>query len=208
MKSPKISARRGQQGNVILSVAVIGLVATILFSNLMTRGMELESVAVERSLAEIRAYWAATGHHQYALSRTRRSELCDELFGCDSNDKFQDTSRVAILQSYLNEISSLRTFTYADEDSDYRITVSPVAAVDDNPLRHTFSGHLMITTSIVDEDSVPILSDFAARAAPLQLRVCVGLGSSSSNCGTISSNNGGLSSHYHSVKRLARQPQS
>jgi hypothetical protein len=181
-----------------------GLVATILFVTLMNSSISAEDTAVEQSLAQVRAYWAEAGHQQYAMSRIRFSKLCNNLLGCGTSS-FKDTEKVVTLQSYLDEISSLRTFTYADENANYRITVSPVAAVDDNPARQNFSGHLMITSTLANESTVPVLSGMAGRASPLRLRLCVGL-SSGGTCGPIGNNNGGVATENISVKRLARQP--
>jgi hypothetical protein len=212
------SARRRQRGNILLPVTLIGLIVTLTLSALMNHALVLEQVAVENRLAEIRSYWAVMGHFRYALSRTRHSWACPSNhnvitilgvsvdLGCPDNS-IKDTERVPVVQGYLNEISAYRTFTYPEEAAAYSIKIDLTTAVDDSTSRHTYSGHLMITSSYptTGASTLGILSGAPNRFMPLQLRFCAGLNNSGSSCGTIGNNNGGNATGYYSVKRLYRR---
>lgn len=201
-----ISTRRNQQGSILLPVSLIGLAITLTLSAFMNHALFLEQSAVENRLAEIRSYWAVMGHFRYALSRTRYAGLCPDDGGCKPNDSYSDNQKAGALQSYLNEIASYRTFTYAEENSSYSILIGLTAADDDDPTRQAFSGHLMMTGSYPTAgiSTLPILSGAPLRFTPFQLRFCAGLSASNSLCGPIASNNGGNPSGFYSVKRLVR----
>jgi hypothetical protein len=203
------AARHSQQGNILLPVALIGLVITLTLSALMNHALVLEQVAVEDRLAEIRSYWATMGHFRYALSRTRHSGLCANynFLGICTSGNLKDDERVPVLQNYLNEISAYRTWTYPEEAANYSIKIDLTAAVDDSTSRHNYSGHLMITSSYPTSgaSTLAILSGAPTRFMPYQLRFCAGLSNSGSSCGNISNNNGGNATGYYSVKRLYRR---
>ncbi|MCH8858716.1 MAG: hypothetical protein IID54_03955 [Proteobacteria bacterium] len=196
--------RRRQQGNMVVAVSVIGLSATFLFATLMNHTMVLEQTAVENELAEVRAYWAVRGHHNYALSRIRHSELCGKDSGCNPGDKFDDNKRAITLQAYLDEIADLRIWTYPDENANYRIGFDMEAEPDDTPGRNNHSGHLIMTSSFNDQSTLPILDNIAQRLPPVRMRLCVGMDSMSTPCGPIDSDNGGYLSENFRVKRLVR----
>jgi hypothetical protein len=195
-----------QRGNLILPVALIGLVMTLALSAYMNHALFLEQVAVENRLAEIRSYWAAMGHFRYALSRTRYARLCPDEDDCDFDDEYDDAAKAAALQSYLNEISAYRNWTYPDESAAYWINIELTAAPDDNPARDSKSGHLMVTSSYPtgSESALPILSGLPRRFAPFELRFCAGLPQANPVCGPIGNDNGGNLTRYYSVKRLHR----
>ena len=162
MSGPMMSkGRRRQQGNMVVAVSVIGLSATFLFATLMNHTMVLEQTAVENELAEVRAYWAVRGHHNYALSRIRHSELCGKSNGCNPGDRFPDNQLAETLEDYLDEIEDLRIWTYLDENSNYRIGFDMEADPDDAPNRGNHSGHLMMTSSFNDQSTLPILNNIA-----------------------------------------------
>jgi hypothetical protein len=188
-----MQTRANQTGNILVPLMPVGLVCALLMTAIIQQSLYLEAVAVENSLAETRAYWASMGHFRYAMSRTRHAALCPNQLGCLLSNKFHDTEYVPVLQSYLDEISTLRTFTYPDENSGYFIKINVVAAPDDDPSRHTYSGHLMMTSSYptAGVSLLPILSGAAQRFSPYQFRVCTGLASNGAPCGVISTNIGG-----------------
>jgi hypothetical protein len=175
---------------------------------LINQSVYLEAASVENSLAQSRAYWATMGHFRYALSRVRHAGLCPNVGGCISTDIFKDTDLVPALQSYLDEISALRIFTYPDENSGYTITINLTGTVDDDPTRQNFSGHLMMTSSYPTTglSLLPVLSGLAQRFTPYQIRFCTGLASVNAPCGGISTNNGGQPTGFYSVKRFYRMP--
>ena len=195
--------RKRQQGNFLMPVALIGLTVTLSLSALMNHSMVLEEIAVENRLAEMRSYWAVMGHFRYAMSRTHHSYLCP--VSCLGNQS--DATKVTVLQNYLNEVTALKTYSYPEEAAGYTIKIDLTAAVDDDPARHNFSGHLMISSSYPTSgvSTLEILSGLPDRFLPYQLRFCAGLALASSTCGAIGNNNGGSATAYYSVKRLYRR---
>jgi hypothetical protein len=196
-----------QRGNILVPVMLVGLTCTLMMSALISRSVYLEQAAVENRLAETRAYWATMGHFRYALSRALHAGLCPDSNGCMPNKAIKDTDKITTLQSYLDEITAFRTFTYADENGAYSIKINLTAAGDDDPTRQQFSGHLMMTSSYptAGVSTLPVLSGLAQRFAPYQLRFCTSLLSAYANCGAISSNNNnGRPTGNYSVKRFYR----
>lgn len=200
--------RERQKGNILFPVALIGLTLSLSLGALMNHSLVLEQVAVENRLAEIRSYWGIMGHYRYALSRIKHTGFCTSYFlGICTTGNLKDTDRVTILQNYLNEISSYRTWNYPEENAGYSIKIDLTAAVDDNPSRQTYSGHLMVTSSYPTSgvSTLGILHNLPNRFMPLQLRICTGLSQYNSTCPSITNNNGGNATGYYSVKRLYRR---
>ena len=198
---------QSQRGNILVPVMLVGLTCTLMMSALINRSVYLEQAAVENRLAETRAYWATMGHFRYALSRARHAGLCPDSGGCIPTQNIKDTDKITALQSYLDEIAAFRTFTYPDENAAYSIKIDLTAAVDDDPLRQQFSGHLMMTSSYptAGVSTLPVLSGLAQRFTPYRLRFCTGLATPYSACPPIANNNGGNPTGYYSVKRFYRQ---
>jgi hypothetical protein len=201
-------ALQSQRGNILVPVMLVGLTCTLMMSALINRSVYLEQAAVENRLAETRAYWATMGHFRYALSRALHAGLCPDSNGCMPNKSIKDIDKITTLQSYLDEIGTFRTFTYPDENSGYTITINLTGAVDDDPTRQQFSGHLMMTSSYptAGVSTLPVLSGLAQRFTPYRLRFCTSLLSAYANCGAVSgNNNNGRPTGYYSVKRFYRQ---
>jgi hypothetical protein len=202
--------RHRQAGNILIPVMLIGLTSTLILGALINSSVYLEQAAVEDRLADFRAYWATMGHFRYALSRQRHAGLCIKSLGCTVLlDTINDTDKITALQSYLNEISAFRTFTYPEESSSYSIKINLTAAADDDPTRNNFSGHLMITSSYptAGVSTLPVLVGVAQRFTPYQIRFCTSLNSVYAACGGVSSNNNsGKPTGLYSVKRLYRMP--
>ena len=198
---------QSQSGNILVPVMLVGLTCTLLMSALINRSVYLEQAAVENRLAETRAYWATMGHFRYALSRGRHAGLCPNSGGCSLNQNINDIDKITALQSYLDEIAAFQTFTYPDENAAYSIKIGLTAAVDDDPTRHQFSGHLMITSSYptTGVSTLDVLSGLAQRFPPYRLRFCTSLATPYSVCPPIANNNGGNNTGYYSVKRFYRQ---
>ena len=202
-----------QRGNILIPVMLIGLTSTLVMGALINRSVYLEQAAVENRLAESRAYWATMGHFRYAFSRQRRTGFCIDSTVCDPIVypvyNIKDTDKATALQSYLDEISSLRIFTYPDENSGYAIAINLTGTVDDDPTRHAFSGYLMMTSTYptTGVSTLPVLSGLAQRFTPYRLRFCTSLTSAYVNCGSITNNNnGGKPTGFYSVKRFYRRP--
>jgi len=199
---------QSERGNILVPVMLVGLTCTLLMSALINRSVYLEQAAVENRLAETRAYWATMGHFRYALSRARHAGLCPDSAGCIPSQNIKDTDKITALQSYLDEITAFRTFTYPDENAAYSIRISLTAAVDDDPTRQQFSGYLMMTSSYptTGVSTLDVLSGLAQRFTPYRLRFCTSLLSAYANCGAISgNNNNGRPTGYYSVSRFYRQ---
>jgi hypothetical protein len=199
-----------QRGSILVPVMLIGLMSTLILGALVNHAVYLEEAAVENRLAETRAYWLTMGHFRYALSRERRYGLCPNALGCTVLlDSINDVDKATVLQSYLNEIASYRTFTYPDENSGYTIKINVTGVVDDDPSRNLFSGYLMMTSSYpaVGVSTLPVLSGLAQRFTPYRIRFCSSLSSAYAACGPISSNNNsGRPTGYYNLRRLTRQP--
>ncbi len=188
-----------QRGGALIVVMMVGLIVAIGFAGFITSAILVEARDVEGSLARSRAYWAEMGNFNYALSRISYSKLCN---GCGTSKK--DSVLSPVLQAYFNELSNNTVWTYPDESSSYTITTAaPTAAPDDYALRHNFSGWLMATSSV---SSSSLVSGLNNHLPVMELRLCVGLLTSSSGCGLITNNNGGNTTAYFSINRLTNLP--
>ena len=200
--------RATQAGNLLIPVMLIGLIGTLLMGAAINYSVFIEGASIENQLAETRAYWAIMGHFRYALSRQRHMGLCPNSLGCIVLlDTVSDAQKASVLQGYLDEISSYRTLTYAEESSLYSIKINPTAAVDDNPAHNTYSGYLTMAGSYptAGVSTLPALSGLAQRFAPLQMRICTSLTSAFQNCGAVTSNNNsGRPTGYYSIRLLYR----
>ncbi len=193
--------RLNQRGGALIVVMMVGMVIAIGFAGFITSTVLVEARAVEGSLARSRAYWAQMGNFNYALSRISKSKLCNSCLISLGGNK--DTDFTPVLQAYFNELSNLQTWTYPDESSSYTITTTDTAAVDNTPGRQTFSGWLMATSAYTSSSLVSGLNN---HLPIMELRVCVGLGNSGSNCGNLGNNNGGFATSYFSINRLTNLP--
>ena len=180
---------------------MVGMVIAIGFAGFITSSVLVEARAVEGSLARSRAYWAQMGNFNYALSRISKSKLCNSCLISLGGNK--DTDLTPVLQAYFNELSNLQTWTYPDKSSNYTITTTDTAAVDNTPGRQTFSGWLMATSAYTSSSLVSGLNN---HLPIMELRVCVGLGNSGSHCGNLGNNNGGFATSYYSINRLTNLP--
>jgi hypothetical protein len=192
---------------MLVPVMLIGLTGALLMGAFINYSVFIEQAAIENNLAETRAYWAIVGHVRYANSRQRHSALCPDSAGCAANQNIKDTDKITALQSYLDEISTYRTFTYPEENSSYSIKIDLAASVDADPTRNPYSGYLTIAGSYptTGVSTLPVLSGMAQRFAPLQVRMCTSLVSAFAGCGGVANNNnGGHPTGYYSVRRLFR----
>jgi len=199
--------RSRQAGNLLVPVMLIGLIGALLMGAFINYSVFIEGAAVENQLAETRAYWAIMGHFRYGISRLRYAALCPISQGCSGNENISDTAKVTVLQSYLDEISSYRTFTYADENSGYTIKIALTASADTDPTRNAYSGYLQMAGSYptAGVSTLPVLAGLAQRFAPLQLRFCTSLVSAFQACGGVANNNNnGNPTGYYSVRSLFR----
>ena len=190
-----------QRGGALIVVMMVGLVITIGFAGFITSAVLVEARAVEGSLARSRAYWAEMGNFNYALSRISKSKFCSSCIVANTNIK--DTVLAVNLQAYFNELTNQKTWTYPDESSNYTITTTDTAAADTTAGRQQFSGWLMATSAY---SSSSLVSGLNNHLPVMELRLCVGLANSGSQCGFLSSNNGGNTTAYFSINRLTNLP--
>jgi len=160
-----------------------------------------EERAVEGSLARSRVYWAEMGNFNYALSRISKSKFCSSCLLPNFNIK--DTVIATNLQAYFNELSNVKTWTYPDESSSYTITTTDTAAADNTAGRHQYSGWLMATSAY---SSSSLVSGLNSHLPVMELRLCVGLANTNSQCGNLGNNNGGYTTAYFSINRLTNLP--
>jgi len=193
-------ALRNQRGGALIVVMMVGMVIAIGFAGFITSSVLVEARAVEGSLARSRAYWAQMGNFNYALSRVSKSKLCNSCLLSFNN---KDTDFAPVLQKYFNELNSYKTWSYPDESASYTITVTDTATADDTPGRQNFSGWLMATSTV---SSSTLVSGLNGHLPLMELRVCVGLLTSGSQCGNIFINNGGNATAYFSINRLTNLP--
>jgi len=201
------TGRSHQAGNLLIPVMLIGLTSALLMGAFINYSVFVEQAAIENQLAETRAYWAIVGHFRYALSRQRHMGLCPDSLGCAANANIKDTDKVTVLQSYLDEISSYRTFTYPEENSSYSIKIDLTASADTDPNRNIYSGYMTMVGSYPTSgvSTLPVLSGLAQRFAPLQIRICTSLAGAYQACGGVkNNNNGGSPTGYYSVRRFFR----
>jgi hypothetical protein len=194
-------ALRNQRGGALIVVMMVGMVIAIGFAGFITSSVLVEARAVEGSLARSRAYWAQMGNFNYALSRVSKSKLCNSCLISLGGNK--DTDLAPVMQKYFNELNTYKVWTYPDESSSYTITTTDTAAADNMPGRQTFSGWLMATSSV---SSSSVVSGLNSHLPLMELRVCVGLSNSGSQCGNLGSNNGGFATAYFSINRLTNLP--
>jgi hypothetical protein len=185
-----------QRGSALIFVTIVGLVISLAFALFMSSTVLVEQRAVEATLARSRVYWAQMGNFQYAMSRISYSQLCN---GCG---KSKDSVLVPVLQAYFNELSNNKVWTYPDESSSYSFTTTDVAAQDSRG-GQTYSGWLQATSAFT---ASTLLSSQASSLPLMELRLCVGLGSSGAKCGNLSNNNGGNTTAYFSINQLTNLP--
>ncbi len=199
-------SRQSERGNVIAAVTVIGAASTLALSALMNNSVGIEARAIEQNLAETRAYWASMGHFRYAMARTRYSAACGQWWGCVESETATDAMKAATLNSYLGEISSLRTFTYPEEDSDYFLRLTFTAAPDEDPSRKDYSGWLKIRSALNGaQGDVPVLNDLGDSIPMYEIRFCLGE-DPGDECEKINKDNGGRFKKGVQVNRFSRLP--
>ena len=198
----RLSSQRGQAA---LTALMLGSLATFMAGALMQHGMVAEKEAVARSLAETRAYWAAMGHISYAMSRISKQGGCREdlyLGNCGP-----DTSKAGTAQAYLDEISSLRNWTYPDVNSDYYINLSLTAAPAGQG-GQTKSGYVSISATFPTsgQSPLPVLNGLSNRLRPVVLIYCT-MGDADDPCNAPTNNyTGSQTSPYNRMYRLSRPP--
>lgn len=175
--SPRSLVR--QRGNALLMVMILGTTASLAAGALMQHEAVVEKRAVSESLARTRAYWAAMGHINYALSRTRNYMLC----GSGSCDR--DSARATSVQGYLNEVCgaltssqpntcTTTTWTYRDGDGSSYFLQVQAAASPESAAFDIRSGHIKIVASFptTGQSALPVLNGLSNRLRSVEIRFC------------------------------------
>ena len=133
------------RGSALLGVMLFSGLAAMVMAVLLGR-VVTEYRAVEDSLAQTRAYWAAMGFNNYVLSRTLVGGACTGKAGCTPG--VADDSPQA--NTYLNEISDMQDWYYVDVSGSYFIQLNskvcqdptaPPSALGEIVIKTTFSGN-------------------------------------------------------------------
>jgi hypothetical protein len=190
-----------QRGGALIVVMMGGTIIALGFAGIITNTLVVEQRAVEGSLARSRAYWAEMGNFNYVLSRISKSKFCNSCLLPNTNIK--DTVLATNLQSYFNELGNMNSRTYPEEAASYNITTTDTAAADDRAGRQAYSGWLMATSSY---STSSLVANLNGHLPLMELRLCVGLGNTKSRCGNLTNNNGGATTAYFSIDRLANLP--
>jgi hypothetical protein len=190
-----------QRGGAMVFVTLVGLVISMGFAMFLSSTVLVEQRAVEASLARSRAYWAEMGHIHYAMSRISLSRLCNSCGFTQNN--ITDVNASAIIQSYINELNAIKTWTYPEESSSYSLTITETVAPDEDPTRHVYSGWLKMTSSYTASS---VLAGLDNHLPLMELRLCVGRGNAGAKCGNINNDNAGTGTAYFWITRLTNLP--
>lgn len=173
----------------------------MLISFSMFDWMVVERQSIEDNLTDIRAYWAAKGQLNYALSRTMFVGACAIHCGNSSYDVTTYTT------AFLSEISCSNYWTYP-ELSNYGFVLNPVVSPDpnapnghmaENLLRVTFASSGTAPTGCVwPSVTPPPALRSIPQVRPVEFRYCV-VTSAAAPCGGVP--NSAMSQHITSVVR-------
>ena len=153
-------AHDDEDGSVLLAVLLFGALSAFVVLALAQR-IVTESRAVDESLVQTRAYWAAMGINTYVLSRTMQMGDCGSNCG---------NALLPLQQGYPTEIKDLQTWQYPDVGSAYRFQLAPVVSQD------AVSGaqEMLIRTTFASPAApVPDALANLARIRPVEFRYCL-----------------------------------
>lgn len=124
-----MTAHADERGSAPIIAMLFGTLSLLAITTMMGR-LVVEARAVEDSIADTRAFWAAIGLSEYALSRTAESGGCSSA--CATAEF------VPVQQAYLNQIAFLQPWQYPDVGASYSFFVQAAPSLD--PLAP--SGHV------------------------------------------------------------------
>jgi hypothetical protein len=194
------SAKRSDDGTSVILVTAIGALA-MLISFSMFDWMVVERQSIEDNLTDVRAYWAAKGQLNYALSRTMFVGACSTHCGNNLYDVTTFTT------AFLSEINCSNYWTYP-ELSNYGFVATPVVSPDpnapnghmaENLLRVTFASSGTAPTGCVwPSVTPPPALRTIPQVRPVEFRYCV-VNDAGTPCGLAPNN--ATSQHITSVVR-------
>lgn len=165
-----------ESGNATILVTAIGALAMLVSFGLFD-SIVVEKRSVEDNLADVRAYWAAIGQVNYALSRSL------EGGGCASHCGNSNADTVTFPLAYLQEIACYRAWSYPEVSANYQFMVSPVVSNDpnapsgqigENLIRVTFAQTATVPSGCT-WPSVPSIEALRtiANVRPVEFRYCL-----------------------------------
>lgn len=104
--------RAPRRGSLLFAVSAVTLSVTSIMVGLVSRTVERESIASERVLAELRAYWTIQGMLDYGLSRgafraTSSGGLCAKTDSATGSGMCSDdNARAGALTALINELDT------------------------------------------------------------------------------------------------------
>jgi hypothetical protein len=116
-----------EAGGVLIGMMMFGMLAALVLLALCGRLVN-EFYSIEDSIAATRAYWAAMGMNNYALSRTLGAGLCPGKSGCTGGGA--DYS--AQVKGYVNEVNDMQSWYYLDLGPNYVLQLVPTICQDAN----------------------------------------------------------------------------
>jgi len=187
----RIDAKR-QRGNVLLSVMIISAVLMSIGATIYNHYIVSEAESVDKSLVDIRAYWAMMGGVHFALGRAAGAGLCDPsqtlaynaAHACASNDNGaassdvppfsrDEFSRAGSLQYFL-DVDAGRFDDANDPDLSARDVNNPGLKIWRYPVDN-FDGDMNVPYSIGIRTSVNDLKDSGGSPTPTDGRLRIDL---------------------------------
>jgi len=143
-----VTARlRSDSGSATILVTTIGALALIIGFRQFD-AIVVEHQGIDDSLLEVRAYWAAKGHLNYALSRTMFAGGCVGAGPCGENPDV-----VSLPTAYLQDIACYRAWSYP-ELANYQFVLMPTVANDPNaPAKQV--GEILIRVTFAQSGIAP-----------------------------------------------------
>ena len=156
-----------ERGAALLIAMSFGALAMMVVLALVGR-VVTEQRAVARSLAEVRAYWAAQGINNYVLSRTMQMGDCGAAGNCGN------ATVLAAQQGYANEIADLKAWRYPDVSTAYQFKMTSIVSQDavsgaqEMLIRTTFA-----PPTLAAGVAVPEALTSMASVRPVEFRYCL-----------------------------------
>lgn len=132
--------RNPERGGILVGMMMFVMLAALVMLGLAGR-IVVEYRAVEDSVAQTRAYWAAMGFSNYVLSRTLIGGACPKG-GCTGSQ----TDLSAQAGAYLQEIADLQDWYYLDNGPNYFIQLTSTVC-QDNSAPAGSSGEVVVKTA-------------------------------------------------------------
>lgn len=176
--------RSRQDGNVLIAVMVAMVVLMTMGAGMVNYFVYGEADAVERSLAEYRAYWAMMGTVNYMLSRAEGQGVCYTSSGIDTKSTFDnnktgacsESARIEFLTDNIDAspiLPSTWTFPLSDSvGSNYNFQLQYVITAR-STAPTPVPGQFQIDFMVTNPGDVPILKYLTDRSQGLRIGFCI-----------------------------------